>query len=451
MADIDVKLHKRQREIFDDPHRFKIVSCGRRFGKTHMAAFMIITIALMHPNGMSWMIAPTFPLSKILWRKTLALLKSKQYRRFVVDIKEGELFITFKNGHTVWCKSADKPETLVGEGLDFVVLDEFGTMKDRVWFESIRPALMDRGGGALFIGTPKGKNSFWRLFKRGKSTDAKDWQYASFQYSSHENPILKPDELEEITEDMPELLYRQEILAEFIDDGGTVFTGLSKVLRDLPDAIDTSQYVIFGLDLGKKTDFTVLVGYDYETRMPVYYRRLTRNMAWDSQAQVIEDSIKPFANYTLFVDSTGVGEPVFDGLVTLGLNVIGVNITAGRKASVNRGEYNVPKSFLIEGMCFDIECGQFFIPNFKEVKDEFESFEYYQTSTGIRYSAPSGEHDDTVLACAIARFGLGNSAAGIGFFEPEKETEYDKDYDYHSDIGDFNMLDDVADWDECVL
>ena len=456
--EVDLYFHENQRLILDNDARNKIIACGRRFGKTEYCAREHILKAFSgDPDGVQWMIAPTYPLSKIMWRKLHKIIKKSIPKKYVTDIMKGELYVELRNGTTIWCKSGDKPESLVGEGLNHVSLDEFGTMDADVWQESVRPTLLDTGGTASFIGTPKGKNEFYDLFKRGTSELPEDKAFQSFQFSSFDNPLIDRFELTEIVKDMPTLKYRQEILAEFIEDGGEVFTNYTHRLRTPTPCNGTDRYTIFGLDLAKKQDFTVMVGYDFNSGKNVYYRRLNQT-SWDSQERLIKGVSELFPNHTIFMDATGVGDPIFENVLGLGVNAKGCIFTAGKEVSRKGTTISVPKNHLVESMALDIEVGSFVIPDFKEVRHEFDVYKYVLSPTTRRfvYNAPKGHNDDTVIACALAHFGLKSSASAIGIVIGEDE-DLDEDskiksnrnnYDEDDEREDYDDIEDVADWSD---
>lgn len=432
---LDIQLLPRQYEMHLDDHRFKVVVCGRRFGKTRFTAYEVIMHALTTPEGMSWLVAPTYPLSKIMWRVVWKFIP----KAYVADKKDGELYITLTNGHTIWCKSADKPENLVGEGLTLVTFDEFGIMKERVWTESIRPALMDKRGRAIFIGTPKGKNHFYRLFKRGTSNNQKDKDWISFQFTSFENPILTAEELAEVTEDMPELIYRQEILAEFIEGGGEVFLTYKAQMIDWYPPEDADDFIVFGLDLAKKEDFTVLIGFDARSNRPVVFERFNKIM-WEAQIDVLKGIFDKYRNHIVYIDSTGVGDPIYERLRLMGVNVKGIVITGGQRAT----PASVPKRILIDRLAIMLESRELWLPMLKVVDDEFGEFEYTITDSGnIQYGAPDGGHDDVVMACALAAHGLERPSGVIGTVENPVSTSYAAPSD-----DSWGQREQVANWDE---
>jgi hypothetical protein len=174
MGKLDVNLHPGQLEVFNSPAQFKVLCAGRRFGKTTLTAWIVLLDALAHPGGVYWIISPVYPQTKILWRMIRKILLTFP-QGYVTRIMEGELFIELSNGSTIWAKSGDNPTALRGEGLNGVIIDESAYVNRVVWEESIEPALVDKNGWAVFIGTPAGKNWFYELFLRGLDPSHEDW------------------------------------------------------------------------------------------------------------------------------------------------------------------------------------------------------------------------------------------------------------------------------------
>ena len=172
-------------------------------------------------------------------------------------MRRGDRQILLSNGGEVVVRSADDPQSLRGEGLNFVVMDECAFMKEESWTQALRPSLSDRLGGALFISTPKGHNWFWRLWNLGQDEMEPDWR--SWRFPTSANPYIAPEEIEVAKNNLPERVFLQEYLAEFIEDAGGVFRGV----MDCATAIEQEKPVIrheyiFGVDWGKSNDFTVI-------------------------------------------------------------------------------------------------------------------------------------------------------------------------------------------------
>lgn len=215
-ADIEITLpplHRGgQRQVAEDTTRFKIIAAGRRWGKTRLGCILCVRVAA--EGGVAWWAAPTYPLGDVGWRIIRGLGGQVPKSR----IQEAKRIVQFPGGGWVQVKSADDPDSLRSEGLDFVAIDEVAKIKREAWYEALRPALTDKRGRALFIGTPKPRGWFKDIFQRGQDGDR---EFKSFRFRSIDNPFLSPEEIEEAQRQLPELVFRQEYLAEFVE-GGTL-------------------------------------------------------------------------------------------------------------------------------------------------------------------------------------------------------------------------------------
>ena len=209
MTDLNVKLHDKQREVFDDKTRFRIVAAGRRFGKSRLAAWLLLIEGLQSKSKDIFYVAPTYQQARdIMW----GVLKELG-QDVVTSAHENTSVLTLVNGRKIYLKGADRPDTLRGVGLAFCVIDEYADIKPNVWEQILRPALADVQGGALFIGTPKGRNHFYELFKFAEAEEDKDWK--AFHYSSYNNPLIPASEIEAAKNSMSSFAFRQEFLASF--------------------------------------------------------------------------------------------------------------------------------------------------------------------------------------------------------------------------------------------
>lgn len=218
MTDLNVTLHDAQMEIFTSPKRFKIASCGRRFGKSYLAAWVLIINALKSDSKDVFYVAPTFQQAKdILW----SILKSIG-KDVIKAAHENTATLTLVNDRKIYLKGSDRPDTLRGVGLAYVVMDEYASMKQEVWEMILRPTLADIKGGALFIGTPAGKNHFYQLWLDAQKEEyKKEWE--AFQFNSTDNPFLDPLEIEAARNTMSTQAFRQEFEATFETFSGGIF------------------------------------------------------------------------------------------------------------------------------------------------------------------------------------------------------------------------------------
>jgi hypothetical protein len=219
---VKIALKPPQWTVFCSPQRFRVLAAGRRFGKTHLALAELIRAA-SGPGRLAWYVAPTYKQAKrIAWER----LKQMTRKCWVSKPNETDLSIKLIGGGTIALRGADNYDSLRGNGLDFVVLDEFASMAPKAWTEVLRPALSDRLGGALFIGTPKGLNHFYDLYQNAQAQA--DWQ--AFHFTTEEGGHVAPEEIESARSQLDERTYRQEFQANFENlSHGIVYYAFSRI------------------------------------------------------------------------------------------------------------------------------------------------------------------------------------------------------------------------------
>ena len=211
-----------QSEIFLSSSRFVSVVAGRRFGKTFLSTGKILEQAVKGPNRNVWYVAPTYGAAKeIAWDMLIHTIPPE----YVSKTNESSLTLRLINGSVIALKGAEKPNNLRGRALDFVVMDEFADMRPEAWYEVLRPSLSDRQGGAMFIGTPKGRNHFYDLWAKGVD-GANDWE--SFQYTTLDGGNVPAEEIEAARADLDERTFNQEYCAQFVTYAGLIYYGFSR-------------------------------------------------------------------------------------------------------------------------------------------------------------------------------------------------------------------------------
>ena len=308
-------------------------------------------------------------------------------------------------------------------------MDEAARVKQDAWETALQPALIDRKGEAIFISTPKGKNWFYNLYLRGITQDESD--YKSFNYTSWDNPTLDPSELEKRRLELPEDIYRQEIQAEFIEGGGEVFQGVNEIIGDtLRDPLKGHAYVI-GVDLAKYKDFTVITVADIVTKQIVYFGRFNQ-VDWNYQKEKIKEIFKTYNEGTVYIDSTGVGDPIMEDLQRMDVIIVPYKFTIQSKYDLVKNLVIMIKSKLVT------------IPNVRVLLDELASYSFELLPSGIiRYGAPDGMHDDCVTSLMLTAWALSkNRTEVVGEIPLEKVDEMYAVSDYGADD------DRYIDWDE---
>jgi Terminase large subunit, T4likevirus-type, N-terminal/Terminase RNaseH-like domain len=407
---LNFSFHERQLEIYNDPHRFKIVCCGRRFGKTRMCAYVVIIRALTKPDQVAWIVSPKYAQTAIMWR----MIKKYLPRNYIKDIKEGEMVIELVNGSTIWAKSADNPDALVGEGLDLLILDEAARVKPDAWEVALQPALADRKGEAIFISTPKGKNWFYNLYLMGTNENQYP-EYKSFNYPSISNTTIEDfdEEVERRRETTPELIFRQEYLAEFIEGGGEVFQDIRGNLEDsLREPVPGHNYVM-GVDLAKHQDFTVVTVADISSGRIVHFDRFNK-IDWNYQKDKIKYISEKYNNAVAYLDSTGVGDPIVEDLQRMDVVCYPYKFTVSSKYD------------LIKNMNIMLKSKKVFLPRIQVLIDEMSAYTFETLPSGvIRYSAPDGMHDDCVSSVMLTAWGLSKNRCEVVGEIPKEEVHED--------------------------
>jgi len=248
MTDVNVELLDWQTKVFNDPTRFKVVAAGRRTGKSRLAAWMLIINALQAERGHVFYVAPTQGQARdIMWQTLLELGHD-----VIVGSHINNLQLKLVNGATITLKGADRPETMRGVSLKFLVMDEYADMKPDVWEQVLRPALADQKGSAMFIGTPMGRNHFYELYKYAELGD--DETYSAWHFTSYDNDLLDPDEINIAKKSMSSYAFRQEFMASFEAVGSEMFKEEWVQYGEAPDAGD--HYIAIDLagfeEVGKK-------------------------------------------------------------------------------------------------------------------------------------------------------------------------------------------------------
>lgn len=256
MTTLDINLLPWQQTVWSDKHRFKVVAAGRRTGKSRLAAYLLIVNALQTDRGHVFYVAPTQGQARdIMWSTLMEV-----GHPVISSSHVNNLQIKLINGATISLKGADRPETMRGVSLKFLVMDEYADMKPEVWEQILRPALADQKGSALFIGTPMGRNHFYELYQH--SLSGEDDNFAGFHFTSFDNPLLDPNEIEAAKKSMSSFSFRQEFMASFEAAGGELFK---------------EEWIKFDEDEPKQGDFFIaidLAGFEDEGAVGIKNKRL---------------------------------------------------------------------------------------------------------------------------------------------------------------------------------
>ena len=359
--------HYNQQRILDSSSRFRVIMCGRRFGKSELSQIEIISEALKG-NNVAY-ITPTYKLAKTFFEK---LIKIVQFEH-----NKSDLIIQFPNDGSVEFFTGERLDNLRGRKFHFVVVDEasFIPNLEDGWLNSIRPTLTDYKGRALFLSTPRGKNYFYQLYCK----QDQDWE--SFKFTTYDNPYIDADEVNDARRQLPEAVFEQEYMANPMENAANPFG--SNFINLCTKPLSQLEPMYYGIDLAKSVDWTVIIGLDINGNV-AYYNRFQKDWATTKETILTLDRSKP-----IMIDSTGVGDAITEDLQRYFQRMYGFKYTAQSKqqlmellaSTIHKQEIGFPEGF---------------------IKSELEVFEYVYTSTGVRYNAPSGFHDDCVNALGLA-------------------------------------------------
>ena len=219
-----MKLSEPQKVVASDPSRFRVLTTGRRFGKTTLAIRELCYHARI-PNKVCWFVAPSYRQARqIAWMKLKKILAEL---RWVMRFNETELTVYLKNNSMICLRGADNPDSLRGVGIDFLVIDECADIDEQAWTTVLRPTLSDTRGKVLFAGTPKGHNWFYDLFQKGKSQEDGEW--SSHLYTTEQGGWVDAQEIEQAKKDLSAKVFRQEYQATWETYTGVVFYAFDMV------------------------------------------------------------------------------------------------------------------------------------------------------------------------------------------------------------------------------
>lgn len=412
---INFNPYPEQRDVLDSNARYRVVAAGRRSGKTILAA--VETVKRACHGGSSWRgywVGAEHHHADTAYR----LVEEALPTRLVASKKQSPpRSIELVSGATIEFHTAGGG-ALVSIGLDWVVCDESAKdFPERSWTQELRPALSDKQGDAMFISTPQGRGWFFERYQRGQSPDFPDWQ--SWSWPTYQNPHVEDSEVDDAKDGMPERIWRQEYLADFVSESGGVF-------EHLDDRLFTASYPLpvppaappfaTGVDFARHQDYRVAITLD-STGHVVHFDR-EQHEAWPQIQRAVETIADEYPG-VVAVDASRDNKIVAD-LEHAGVNVEPVQFSPQRKQS------------LIENLITRIENGELTAPPIEQLRHELELFEYDVTPAGnVRYQAPGNYHDDCVDALSLAASVMGQGrvptgTARVGEAETEERQKFNE-------------------------
>lgn len=385
MSTIKIELeatHEAQEQVLSNLARFNVVDCGRRWGKDVLARRLYIEPGL-HGKFCAWF-NPNFTMLTDTWREVSSLLYPITKR---ANAQEHRIELITGGILDMW--SLDAANSARGRRYHRVIINEaaFAPNLMDAFNDVIRPTLIDYQGDAFFFSTPKGKNAFHTMYQWGLDGKS-DWR--SFNFPTSTNPFIPAGEIELARQSMTERAFRQELLAEFIDDGGGVFRNVRPcaIAQRVNEPLENHTYVA-GLDWALSNDYTVLSIIDATDKALVYIDRFN-GIDYSLQRERIKATCERFGVRVVVAEENAMGKPNNDMLRRMGVKVRDFTTTATTKADI------------IEELAASFERGAIKIINDPILIGELEAYESERsTSGGVKYNAPQGMHDDLVMSLAL--------------------------------------------------
>lgn len=435
-----LNLHPTQLQVYNDPHIRKVICAGKGWGKTKFVTRCSAAIALTHEGSEGAVIAPYGKQANYDFQEIKRLIPKDR----VEKTSERWMSMTLKNGSEIMMGSADNVDGLRGFAWDSAIVDEAAFCDPEV-FSIVDSQVGKKRGFAWYVSTPNGKGPFYEVYSR-EQNDPK--RYKSFHFTTYDNPYYPIEELESMKINLPELVFRQEIMAEFLE-GGIVFPHLSEIMTSTPRSPVQGHNYVTGADLASVNDFTVIKVFDTADNYEVYTERFT-SRDWSYIRQSIYSICKQYNNSTLIIDKTGVGAPVVEDLEKMDAAYQGAK-KEGYLAVVAFPFSSKSKPELFKNYIMAQENRTIHLIDDPVTKREHEDFMAVlsQNSQGyVKYGAPKGRHDDTVCAAALAAWGLEKIMLGnvmgtqevmgksdvpddTSPYNQEQVTEWEEDPDAH--------------------
>jgi hypothetical protein len=372
------KLTGYQKLIIDSLARFTITEAATKCGKTFSHIYWLFREAHKGKYGNNyWWVAPVYAQAEIAFNRMRKLIRNSP--GYSVNLTK--LTITTPLGTIIQFKGAQDPDNLYGEDVYAAVFDEFTRAKEPSWW-ALRSTLTATGGKCKLIGNAKGKKNWgYKLGAKARAGEPGYEYHRITAYDAAAAGIITYEEIEQAKRDLPELVFKELYLAEPNEDGSNPFgiDHISKCFRP----VDRTHTKAHGVDLAKSVDWTVNIGLNNVGGVAFFERWQS---PWGETVNKLKASLIGKATA---IDSTGVGDPIVEELQRTVSGIDGVKFSQSSKQQ------------LMEGLAVAIQQGKIHFDN-EILRDELEAFEYVYTSTGVKYSAPTGVHDDTVCALALA-------------------------------------------------
>jgi len=361
---------------------------GRRGGKTTGVAILAADMFMAGRHILE--AAPTQDQTERFWEVVKQYFEEPITAGFIYK-NETKRVLELPNGGRLRTKTAWDADTLRGDYADLLILDEFADMDFTAWDEVGAPMLLDNDGDAIFIGTPKRRNHFFRMYQTAIGDDTKRWD--AWHFTSFDNPHLSREALAEITRDMTQAAYQQEIMAQFLEGEGAVFRNIDACMGaplDVDPKDHAGHTILAGVDWAKSADYTAVSIGCRECQLEIARDRYNQ-VDYEFQTKRLQQICEKYNVKRFMVEMNSMGVPNFESLQRKGLPVIGFYTTATSKPP------------LVENLALALERAEWQFQDDPVWTGELEAYEMKMNPITNRttYSAPDGMHDDTVMARAL--------------------------------------------------
>jgi hypothetical protein len=372
---------KQEAAIFSDV-RLTCIEASTKSGKTHGALAWLFELAITGPEFRNyWWVAPVYGQATIAF---LRLLRALEGTDLIYSIDRSDMIVTLPGLRKIFFKSGERPDNLYGEDVDGAVLDEASRLREES-FIAVRSTLTATRGPLIAIGNVRGrKNWFWKLCRRIERNNLPDASYSKLTaYDAAKAGVLAWEEIRDAKRLLPEDVFKELYLAVASEDGSNPF-GMKNIEKCTLARMSTLPPICYGIDLAKTTDYSCIVGLDTYGQVSYFDRFKQR---WQ---RTVKEIVK-LPDVPMMIDSTGNGDAPVEYIQAARTpeTVWGFKFTKQSKQP------------LIEELSLSIADEDILFPD-GIIKQELDSYEFEYTRTGILYSAPEGEHDDTVIALALA-------------------------------------------------
>ena len=385
--------HKNQRIIHDsinkDHYKYYVINIGRQFGKSLLATNQLLYWLLSNKCEAAW-VSPVYNQANKVYEQIVTAFANTQ----IITKKDSQkLKIVFSNGSMLQFFSAERYDNIRGFTFDYLVCDEFAFMDEQAWTEVLRATVLVKGKKVLLISTPKGKNHFYKMHQLDGIND----QYKSFTMTSYDNPMINPSEIDDAKYTLPEMIFRQEYLAEFVDGSAMLFN--NRIMKNS----EPVGRIYGGIDLGRADDYSVLSLFN-EKGEQVFIERW-RQTDWSNIVKSISDKLKQYNVYSTYVEVNSIGDVVFELLQKECSNFTRIDPFV----TTNNSKKEIVESLIVANQNKEVTFANV---DWLDKELEMFTYDYNPKSRVIKYSAPSGFHDDGVMATCLSFYSYQQNKTG---------------------------------------